>query len=176
LLVGFPMAASPASSHAAGLALLQSLGLTDEHGQTLNADRLHGRVVRLNFIFTRCDTSCPIQTEQLAAVERALSPEARAHAYFVSVTVDPVNDTPAVLKQYADQRRLNLAQWALVTGTPDQIGRLTRSFDAFAASSSSPRRGRHTTDLRLFDTRGRFMSATPGSRSTRRGYGARSRP
>src|SRR5438105_915954 len=52
--------------------------------------------VVLQFIFATCTTVCPVMTATLAAAQDQLSP-----ARMISITIDPENDTPAVLQEYA---------------------------------------------------------------------------
>jgi protein SCO1 len=104
--------------------------LLDQNGARFSFERLKGRTVVLNFIFTTCPMSCPLQTRALAAVQHDLSAALHDRVQFVSVTVDPAHDRPAVLKQYARQLGADLTNWSFVTGADDEITSLHRRFDA----------------------------------------------
>jgi protein SCO1/2 len=104
--------------------------LVDQNGARFSLERLEGRTVVMNFIFTTCPMSCPLQTRALAAVQRALPAALHDRVQFVSVTVDPAHDRPAVLKQFARALGADLTNWSFVTGDDDEIASLHQHFDA----------------------------------------------
>lgn len=59
-----------------------------------------GRAVVLNFIFTSCAAICPLSSQILAQVQRELGPD-RARVHLMSISIDPENDTPSRLREYA---------------------------------------------------------------------------
>jgi protein SCO1/2 len=88
---------------------------TDQDGhRTTDAD-LRGRPYVADFIFTTCTTACPTMTAQLALLRRQVaSPDVR----FVSFSVDPAHDTPAVLKAYAAAWGTADPRWRLMSTDP----------------------------------------------------------
>jgi cytochrome oxidase Cu insertion factor (SCO1/SenC/PrrC family) len=93
--------------------------LTDQDGATFRSETLRGRVWIASFLFTSCSQACPTLAAQLANVRTRLAPHGdRFHV--VSVTVDPDNDTPARLREFAD-RFGGSSQWTLLTGTPEDV-------------------------------------------------------
>lgn len=95
--------------------------LQDADGHTAGLKDLHGKVVVLNFIYTRCPDVCPLQTERMALIQRMVQPTAlRDWIRFVSVTADPVNDTPDVMKAYGEQHGMDRANWLFLTSGPDR--------------------------------------------------------
>lgn len=144
------------------LSVFDSLHLVDQNGNTLTPGLFQGRFVLLNFIFSHCTTSCPLQTEQLSAVQRSLTPALRSRVLLVSVSVDPENDTPAALRSYGEAHHIDQSHWLLVTGAPAAVGRLTTHFDSLAPLSRGSQAAGHTTDVRLFDTSGRLMQRYAG--------------
>jgi protein SCO1/2 len=87
--------------------------LVNERGERVSLDTLKGNVVVYDFIFTSCRGTCPIMTNNM----RALTPlvDKDAPVRFVSISVDPAHDTPAVLSQYAARVR-NDPRWTFLTG------------------------------------------------------------
>ena len=51
--------------------------------------------------------------------------------FFLSITVDPERDTPAVLKRYAEAYRSNTAGWAFLTGSPAEIREVSRDYGIY---------------------------------------------
>jgi len=104
--------------------------LIDQQGTGFSFEKLKGRTVVMNFIFTHCPSSCPMQIRALTEIQRALPDALRGHVQFVSVSMDPARDTPAVLKQYAASMGADLGNWSFVTGTAEEITWLHEYFHA----------------------------------------------
>lgn len=92
--------------------------LIDERGETLPLDALRGEVAIYNFVFTRCAGSCPLMTKKMQWLTQQFDDESLMR--FVSVSVDPENDTPAVLAEHAGRVR-NDERWIFLTGTREQV-------------------------------------------------------
>lgn len=157
-----PTVSSAVTAPITALSIFDTLHLSDQNGHPVSSTEFRGKLVLLNFIFTGCTTSCPMQTQELAAVQRNLPAQVRSRILIVSVSVDPSNDKPSVLKDYASSFHVDQKNWLFVTGQPDRIEQLTRHFDSFAPAAGSPRAARHTTDLRLFDAQGKFLQRYTG--------------
>lgn len=110
--------------------------LTTQDGNRLSLKELRGRVVVLTFIFTSCKDSCPLLTHKMATLQPRLGGDFGPEAFFVSITVDPERDTPAVLKRYAAAHGAKLAGWAFLTGTPAEIREVTRRYGVVARKTS----------------------------------------
>jgi len=109
--------------------------LVDEAGRAVQLDAMKGHVTVYNFIFTTCTGICPIMTGNM----RALTPkiDRDAPVRFVSITVDPTRDTPAVLAAYA-QRNRNDPRWTFLTGDRDTIVNLSVKGFKLAAGDPMP--------------------------------------
>jgi protein SCO1 len=90
--------------------------VVDQDGQRRRfyADLVRGQVVVLSFGFTTCRGYCPMQGRALAALRAALADE-QPDVRFVTVSMDPVNDTPARLKTWGERYGRGPG-WTLVTG------------------------------------------------------------
>jgi protein SCO1/2 len=100
------------------LPLLGQLGdfrMTDQDGQPFGSAELKGRVWVANFIFTRCPTICPLQTEKMGQVQHRARNLGNAF-HIVSFDVDPEYDTPEKLKEYAGKHHVSPRMWSFVTG------------------------------------------------------------
>lgn len=96
--------------------------LMDERGAPFTTDSLLGHVDVVDFIFTRCSSSCPRLTARMAEMQSRLT-GLGADVRLVSFSVDPENDTPAVLAAYAHNAHANPARWTFVTGPLDDVVR-----------------------------------------------------
>jgi protein SCO1/2 len=86
----------------------------------------------LQFIFTTCTTVCPIMTATLAAAQERLGPELD-QMRMVSISIDPENDTPARLREYAARFKAR-NQWIFLTGNVQDIVRVQESFQAYSGN------------------------------------------
>ena len=110
--------------------------LIDHAGQPLALADLAGRALLVDFIFTRCSGPCPILTSTHVSAQRALSPSVRERTRFVSITLDPVHDTPEVLAAHASARGVDLEHWSFLTGPSDDVAAVVRGFGV--GSTRSP--------------------------------------
>lgn len=95
--------------------------LLDQDGKPFTNDDVAGKVWIANYVFTRCAGPCPMMTAKIAELAQAIQhPDLR----FVSFSVDPEYDTPAVLKDYASRFGADHSRWTFVTGDKPQIFRL----------------------------------------------------
>ncbi len=88
-----------------------------------------GRPVLLDFIYTSCTTICPVLTQTFAEVQKRLGKDA-AKVKMVSVSVDPEQDTPSRLTEYAGKYGAG-AQWSFYTGSVEASVAVQRSFDVY---------------------------------------------
>ena len=95
--------------------------LVDQDQRPVTLAALRGFFVVLDFIYTTCPGPCPILTSSHVTLQRSLSPELRARTRFVSISLDPEQDTPQVLRTYASARGVDLATWSFLTGPPAQV-------------------------------------------------------
>ncbi len=88
-----------------------------------------GRPVVMNFIFTTCTTICPVMSQTFARLQRLLGAD-RDKVHLVSITLDPEEDTPARLTEYA--RRLEAGpEWRFYTGTVQAIKATEMAFGLY---------------------------------------------
>jgi len=101
--------------------------IVDQNGKQLNFydDLIKGKTVAVNFIFTTCTTVCPPLTATFRKVQQTAS-ERGLDVKLVSVSVDPVVDTPERLRAFAE--KFNAGQsWTFVTGEKGEIDSLLQS-------------------------------------------------
>jgi protein SCO1/2 len=109
--------------------------LIDETGRAVPLDTMKGNVTVYNFIFTSCTGICPIMTNNMRAVTPKIDKDAPVR--FVSISVDPTRDTPAVLSAYAKRNR-NDPRWTFLTGDRNTIVDLSIKGFKLAADDPMP--------------------------------------
>ena len=141
---------------------LRGLALTDQHQQPLRAAALAQRPVLLSFVFAGCSSTCPLQVKELAALHDELPASARAQVRFVSVTVDPLSDTPQALAAFAQRLGAERTGWAFATGKPEAVHTLLDRMQTFAQVKGTPRPEDHRTSLYLFAADGQLLQRFRG--------------
>jgi protein SCO1/2 len=112
---------------------LPAFHLVDQTGAPVASDALLGHTTVVDFIFTRCASSCPRLTARMGELQARLD-HAHSGAKLVSISVDPENDTPTVLTEYAARAHADAARWSFLTGPSDEIQHLVVSGFKVAAS------------------------------------------
>jgi len=133
----------------------------DEQPVRFFDDLIKGKVVVINFIFTSCNDSCPLETARLRQVQKLMGDRVGRDVFFYSISIDPQTDTPAVLKQYAAKFKVGPG-WQFLTGKKDDIDQLRRSLGLFIEGVDNGRTRDHNLSLIVGNqATGRWMKASP---------------
>lgn len=102
------------------------LVLLDQDGKSVRfySDVLRGKVVLISFIYTTCTDICPILMQTLTEAQSILGDRMGRDVRFVSISVDPVDDTPDRLKEYGERFRAGPG-WTFLTGPKDKVDWVT---------------------------------------------------
>lgn len=102
------------------------LPVVTQDGEELRffSDVLKDRVVLVSLFYTNCTGMCPINNAKLAEVQDLLGDRLGRNIFLVSVTLDPENDTPEVLKDYASKFEAKKG-WIFLTGKKDDLKKIT---------------------------------------------------
>lgn len=133
-----------------------TFSLTDVGGSPVTRDDLSGSPWIADFVFTRCEGTCPVMSLKMQSLDRNLPPELG----LVSITVDPEHDTPSVLADYA--QKLDASErWHFLTGSEDEIVALSQEGFRLGLDPSPPEEQVtpeepifHSTRFVLVDSRG----------------------
>jgi protein SCO1/2 len=93
--------------------------LLERSGRQVTLSDLKGEVWIVNFIYTNCPDTCPIQSAQLRQIQEDFMEEKDLRV--VSITVDPKRDTPEVLSEYAKRFSADPGRWLFLTGEKEDI-------------------------------------------------------
>jgi protein SCO1/2 len=109
--------------------------LTDQHGKTarFKSDIVSDRLVLINFVYTTCTTVCPAQSALFADLQQRLGDRVGREVSLVTITVDPVRDTPMRLKTFSAQFQAGPG-WSFLTGRKQAVDEVLTSLDAYTPS------------------------------------------
>src|SRR5688572_23982179 len=86
--------------------------LENADGKLISFTDLRGKVVVLHFIYTRCPDVCPLHSEKIADIQKMINiTPMKEQVEFISITTDPGNDTPGVLRSYGGLHGLDSTNW-----------------------------------------------------------------
>lgn len=91
---------------------IPAFSLVDQEGRPRDRSMLEGRVSVVWFMFTHCPLACPAMSIQMAELQKRLK---ASGVQFVAFTLDPVRDTPGVLKEYGDRYSIDWGNWTFLT-------------------------------------------------------------
>ncbi len=126
---GPPAGAHPAKADArlSRIGPAPDFALTMQDGARVGLADLRGKVVVVTFIYATCADTCPLLTAKLVGIQRRLGADG-TRVRFVAITVDPVRDTPAALRRYAEGHGAKAPGWLFLTGTEEEIGEVARRY------------------------------------------------
>ncbi len=144
------------------LGAVADFALTERSGQTVHRDDLLGKVWVASFVFTHCAGACQQITGNMALLQHEL--EGQEDVLLVSFTVDPEDDTPDVLRAYADRYKADPKRWLFLTGEPRTVRHLIQSGFYVAAVPNEGEERKpgfevtHASKLTVLDRRGHIRA------------------
>jgi protein SCO1/2 len=99
---------------------VSNMQFTNQFGKKVSFADLKGRIIVLDFFFTRCPTICPQLAKAMKRLQNSFIHN-DSIVQFVSVTVDPVHDSVTQLRKWAEKYNVNPDSWWLLTGNRDSI-------------------------------------------------------
>lgn len=113
----------PAAAELKTALIVPEFSLTERSERKITLADFKGRVGVFGFVFTNCPSTCKMVTGVMARLRSQLPPQIQ----MTSITVDPIHDTPAVLREYADQQKADANTWWFLTGKRNEVYDLIRN-------------------------------------------------
>jgi len=101
------------------------------------SDVLEGHTVLINVIYTNCKDACPLITQKLIEVKGQLGDLFGNPVRFVSISNDPVRDTPAALKAFARKEHADIPGWVFLTGDKKNVELVLKKLGQFSEEVES---------------------------------------
>lgn len=127
-----PLQAAPEEETRWGADYFPNVTLTTHEGKSVRFfdDLVKDKVVAINFIYTKCPDSCPLETAKLVTLQKILGDRVGKDVFMYSITIDPANDTPEVLKRHAEQYKVGPG-WLFLTGKEEDITLLRKKLGLY---------------------------------------------
>ncbi|MEO5789199.1 SCO family protein [Gelidibacter sp.] len=103
---------------------IADFSLTNQNGETITQDDYADKIYVADFFFTTCQTICPIMTDHMVQIQKAIAKD--DDVMLLSYSVTPQIDDVAQLKKYALEKGVDDNKWNLVTGDKKAIYELAR--------------------------------------------------
>ena len=137
--------------------VIPAFSFINQQNDTITNTDYNGSIYVANFFFTNCPTICPIMTNKMKYVQDKLS--VYPNIKFLSHTVDPENDSPIKLLEYARSMQADLSNWNFVTGDKDKIYKIAASYFVNVSEDElAPGGFLHSEYLVLIDKEGKVRS------------------
>lgn len=107
---------------------LPAAHFVDQHGDPVNFASLKGKWLLVDFIYTKCPGPCELMTDRLTHVANDLKTDMGKNVEFVSITLDPQNDGPKQLRDWAQAQGAERAGWLFLTGTLQNVEEVMAPF------------------------------------------------
>jgi protein SCO1/2 len=165
--------AAPASS---GFELLKpgeavpDADLVDQDGKSRSFASFRGALLVVTFIYTKCPlpTFCPMMDRHFATIQQTLkSDPTLKKVHLVSISFDPLTDTPPVLKKHARELKADPARWTFLTGKRDDIDQFAARFGLTVTRDPNDARDiTHNLRTAIIDAEGKLVKVYSGNEWT----------
>ena len=142
----------------ATIATVPPFEFTNQDGQLISNSFYKDKVYVVEFFFTTCPTICPRMTENMVKIQNEFY--GNLDFGIASFSINPKNDTPEILKQYAKDHGATLKTWNFLTGEQEAIYALANTgFTLYAGENSDAEGGfEHSGMFALVDKEGNIRS------------------
>jgi len=172
-----PPPEAPAPSASSGFELIKpgapvpDAAFVDQDGKKRTFSSFKGAPVVMTFIYTKCPlpTFCPLMDRHFATIQQRLksNPELDKNVHLVTVSFDPITDTPPVLKQHARELKADLRTWTFLTGKRDEIDQFAARFGVSVVRAlNDPRDITHNLRTAIVDADGKLVKVYTGNEWT----------
>ena len=100
---------------------VKNISFTNQLGQKVSLYDIKGKIIVLDFFFTRCPTFCPGMARSMKKLQDSFKKNDTSIVQFLSVSIDPVHDSVPQLRKFADRFNASPDNWWFVTGDKKEI-------------------------------------------------------
>jgi protein SCO1/2 len=99
----------------------KNITFINQLGKKVNLDELKGKILVIDFFFTRCPSICPDMAKAMKRLQNSFVNSNDSIVQFISVSIDPMHDSIPQLRKFADRYTSNHDSWWFVTGDRKEI-------------------------------------------------------
>ncbi|MGG9962151.1 SCO family protein [Ferruginibacter sp. SUN106] len=99
---------------------VKNISFTNQLGKKVSLYDLHGKIIVLDFFFTRCPSICPGLAKNMKRLQDSFK-QNDSIVQFISISIDPEHDSVPQLRKFADRFNINHDTWWMVTGDKKEI-------------------------------------------------------
>jgi protein SCO1/2 len=133
----------------------------NQDGTSMKLKDLQGKTLVVVMIYTSCKSACPILVSKMKQIEEKIDKEYLSKINLVLVTIDPTNDTPEKLKQFAKTNGMDAPHWTFLTSNEDDTQELANVL-AMKYKKIDPIDFSHSNIITVFNPLGELVSQEEG--------------
>jgi protein SCO1/2 len=132
-----------------------------EEGEEITLNELKGKVLVTVMIYTTCKAACPRLVADMQNIERQIPEDKRGDVRYLLVSIDPVNDTPEKLKEFAIKNQMDGEQWTFLQGDEQSVREFANVL-AVQYKEIEPMNFSHSNIITVFDKNGVMLHQQEG--------------
>ena len=129
--------------------------LVDQTGRSFTLESLRGRPLIVTFVSAHCHDACPLVNGQFAEAAATIEQQ-HLTTRLVTITLDPKNDPPSVMRALAARFDADARYWRVASGQPNDVDAILHAFGVVAKLGKSGYREAHSTFVYVFDSQGKL--------------------
>lgn len=133
----------------------------NQNGTSMKLKDLQGKTLVVVMIYTSCKSACPILVSKMKLIESKISRKDIEQVNLVLVTIDPTNDVPEKLKEFAQKRGMKGPQWTFLTSNEDDTQEFANLL-AMKYKKIDPIDFSHSNIITVFNPYGEMVSQEEG--------------
>lgn len=148
---------------------IQDFDFIDQYKRVFSSNSIENKIWVVEYFFATCKGICPIMNAQMQRVQAAYL--ADTNVVLLSFTVDPDQDTPSVLKDYAEAHEAVDGKWFFLTGIKSKLYSLARKSFFLLKPAEAKNQGDaggdfiHTNNFVLIDSKKQIRGYYDGTNS-----------
>lgn len=100
---------------------VKDMRFTNQLGKSVTLDSLRGKILVIDFFFSRCPSICPKMATSMQRLQRSFSNSRDSIVQFISISIDPEHDSVPQLRKFANRYTANHDGWWFLTGDKAEI-------------------------------------------------------
>jgi protein SCO1/2 len=100
---------------------VKNLAFTNQLGKTVSLSDLNGKILVIDFFFSRCPSICPDMAKAMKRLQQSFVKSNDTIVQFISISIDPAHDSVPQLRRFANRYTNNHDNWWFVTGDKQQV-------------------------------------------------------